>query len=60
VRAEFYKRHVADGETPKQRTDAKRPAFHRGVNGAQANGLVAVREIGSTTFIWLSRLEKNA
>jgi hypothetical protein len=52
VRTEFYKQYPADGDE-KQKADARRQAFKRAVENAQANSLIMVREIGGVQLIWL-------
>ena len=59
IRSEFYASCPADG-TPKQKADARRQAFTRALKDAQAKGLIGVREIGATTFIWLEAPTENA
>jgi hypothetical protein len=51
VRAEFYKQHLADGADDKQ--EARRKAFVRAVKAAQDKGLIAIRDISGTQFLWL-------
>jgi hypothetical protein len=58
VRAEFHKQYVSpDGDRAKKMT-ASRQAFHRAVTAAKDRGLVAVREIGGTDFVWLATSDK--
>jgi hypothetical protein len=58
VRAEFYKQYVsADGDRAKKKT-ASRQAFHRAVTAAKDRGLVAVREVDGTDFVWLATGDK--
>src|SRR2546423_11382089 len=45
IRAEFEKQYVADGND-RQKADAKRKAFKRAVQDAQAKNLIATRELG--------------
>jgi AAA domain len=52
VRTEFYKSYPATGDT-KTKNDARRQAFTRAIRDAGTRGLVATREIGSVTFVWL-------
>jgi hypothetical protein len=42
VRREFYKTYSTDGDTEKQRSDAKRQALHSCVKQAQEQGLIGV------------------
>ena len=58
VRAEFYRQYVsADGDRAKKMT-ASRKAFHRAVTAAKDRGLVVVREIDGTDFVWLATSDK--
>jgi hypothetical protein len=58
VRAEFYKQYVsADGDRAMKMT-ASRQAFHRAVSAAKDKGLVAVREVDGTDFVWLTTSDK--
>jgi hypothetical protein len=58
VRAEFHKQYVSpDGDRAKKMT-ASRQAFHRAVTAAKDRGLVAVREIDGTDFVWLATSAK--
>jgi hypothetical protein len=57
VRREFYKEYPAEGETDKQKVEARRQAFNRSVKDAQANGLVGVREVEGIQYVWLVRAE---
>jgi hypothetical protein len=54
ARQEFYRSYPAEGDTEKKKQVARRRAFHRAVTGAQEQGLLAVREINGTTFVWLA------
>jgi hypothetical protein len=56
ARAEFYRQYPADG-TEKQKADARRQAFNRSINAAQARGLVASREVEGVQLIWLATTE---
>jgi hypothetical protein len=53
VRAEFYKQTTADGETEKQKGNARRQAFGRAIKDAQAIDLIACREVNSVQYVWL-------
>jgi hypothetical protein len=53
VRAEFAKTYPADG-TPAAKSATRRMALNRAVIRAQERGLVGIRDIGTTTFIWLA------
>ena len=53
VRTEFYRRYPASADDPRGKQATRRMAFNRAVVRAQEQGLVAVREVGATTFIWL-------
>jgi AAA domain/RepB DNA-primase from phage plasmid len=54
VRREFYRSCLAEGDTEAKKAASRRKAFGRAVSSAQAGGLIALREIGRTTFVWLS------
>jgi hypothetical protein len=51
VRGEFYKHHLATDADDKQ--EARRKAFVRAVKAAQDKGLIAIRDVNGTQFIWL-------
>lgn len=51
VRAEFERHEPASDD--KER-DARRKAFKRGWEAARASGLIQIREIDGTSFIWLT------
>lgn len=53
LRTEFYRSHPADGDTEKQRLDAKRSAFNRAVRDAQARTLIGSRDTGEEVLVWL-------
>jgi hypothetical protein len=53
VRAEFYTAYPADGDA-KAKQEVRRKAFGRTVKDAQARSLVGTRDIGGTTFVWLT------
>jgi len=58
ARSEFYRQYVfADGDRAKKMT-ASRKAFHRAVTAAKDRGLVVVREIDGTDFVWLATSDK--
>jgi hypothetical protein len=53
VRAEFYKSYPATGdETAKK--EARRKAFTRSIADANHKRLIGTRDIGATTFVWLT------
>jgi hypothetical protein len=54
IRSEFDKQYPADG-TERQKADARRKAFTRAITDAQANNLIAIREIDGTQFVWLTQ-----
>src|SRR5262249_41109917 len=57
-RAEFHTQYVSpDGDRAKKMT-ASGQAFPRAVTAAKDRGLVAVREIGGTDFVWLATSDK--
>jgi hypothetical protein len=53
VKRDFYKSYLADGETEKAKRDARWRAFKRATDDAQGKGLIAVRELGGITYLWL-------
>jgi hypothetical protein len=54
VRSEFYKTYPALDGTPEQRQSAKRTAFGRAVNDAQARNMLAIHASGSEPpVMWL-------
>jgi hypothetical protein len=59
VREEFYKAHPATGDA-KAKTEARRKAFGRAIKEAGSRGLIATRDIGATTFVWLVAPETPA
>jgi AAA domain-containing protein len=52
IRAEFYKSYPATGDA-KDKANVRRKAFNRAINDAATRGVIGVRDIGNTTFIWL-------
>jgi hypothetical protein len=50
VRAEFYKSHHADGDTPQKRQTAKNKEFNRAIGDANDAGLLMVREIEDVQY----------
>jgi hypothetical protein len=55
TRVEFYRSYPASAEAePKKRADARKKAFKRAIDDAQVRGLIGVREIDGTVFIWLA------
>jgi hypothetical protein len=55
VRAEFYKRYPADGDTEEKRQGAKRRAYNRSLTSAQQRHLIGVAVVDKTTLIWLAK-----
>jgi AAA domain len=53
VRAEFFKRRYADGDTERAKQQAKRMAFQRAVEAAVDRGVIATREVGGVEYVWL-------
>jgi hypothetical protein len=53
VRTEFYASYPATGDE-KAKNDARRQAFKRALNCAQANALIGVRDIETSTVMWLA------
>src|SRR5262249_16055999 len=58
VRAEFHKQYVSPNGDRAKKMTASRQAFHRAVTAAKARGLIAVREIDGTDFVWLATSDK--
>ena len=55
TRVEFYRSYPASAEAePQKRADARKKAFKRAIDDAQVRGLIGVREIDGTVFIWLA------
>lgn len=59
IRKEFYKEYPAEGDTPKQKAEAKKKAFKRAIEDAQANGLIGVREVDGIQYVWLAKAEQG-
>jgi hypothetical protein len=58
VRGEFYAQTPVDGtEAQKQQTRRKR--FNRALERACEKQLVGIREIGTTTYLWLQRQQAD-
>jgi AAA domain/Bifunctional DNA primase/polymerase, N-terminal len=55
ARAEFYKSYPATGGEEAKK-GARQKAFKRAIADAQAKGLIGVRELGSTTYVWLATM----
>jgi hypothetical protein len=53
VRAEFFKRRGAEGETEEARHRAKRVAFRRALDAAVDRGVIATREVEESEYVWL-------
>lgn len=56
VRKEFYASYPAEGDE-KNKNNTRRHAFTRTMREAQAKELIAVRDIGAVTFVWLAKPE---
>jgi hypothetical protein len=54
VRAEFYSQYPSEGDTKKQRQDAKKKAFGRAIKDAQNRSLISIREIEEVQYVWLA------
>lgn len=52
VRAEFYKRYPANGDTEQKKQATRCKAYNRATKDAQERRLIGVRVIDRTTFIW--------
>jgi AAA domain len=61
VRAEFYRTYVAKGDTAEQKQNARRMAFYRCVEKAQALHLIGTRVLtDDTTLVWLAAGDTHA
>jgi AAA domain len=56
VRTEFYRSYPADG-SEEQKKDARRTAFKRSIKDALGREVIGLREVGLTTFIWLTKAD---
>ena len=56
VRAEFYRSYPAEGDEMTKRA-TRQKAFRRAIANAQSNNLIGVREVGTVTLVWLTRLQ---
>jgi hypothetical protein len=52
VRAAFYALYAAEGETERQRADAKRSGYNRALRTAEGRGLIVAREFEGFDYIW--------
>jgi hypothetical protein len=59
VRAEFYKSYPATGDEAAKK-EARRKAFNRAIDVAHDKHLTRSRDIGATTFIWLTNPTQGA
>jgi DNA polymerase bacteriophage-type len=57
IREEFYATYPAEGDA-KKKQETRRKAFGRALKSAQEKGLVGVREVEETTFIWIGQRDK--
>jgi AAA domain len=55
VRREFNALYATPGETEKQRSDARRQAFHRYIRTAQQKGLIGAVEQNGAQWLWLPK-----
>ena len=56
VRQEFCRQYVADGDD-KQKANARFQAFYRAVKAAQAQSLLAIRDVDGVQLVWLTKPE---
>jgi hypothetical protein len=59
VKAEFCAAYPADGETERQRSDAKRNAYNRARKQALEKGLIGAREYAGLDHIWLAHADAD-
>jgi hypothetical protein len=59
VRAEFYKSYPATGDDAAKK-EARKKAFIRAVDAAHNKRLIDSRDIGATTFLWLTNPAETA
>jgi hypothetical protein len=57
VRAEFYRCYLADGDTEAKKAEARKKAFKRAIDDAQSRGVIALRDFGTATAVWLTTQE---
>jgi hypothetical protein len=55
IRAEFYRRYPAEGDTDEKRQAARQKAFKRAVEQAQTSHAIGVQVAGDVTLIWPAR-----
>jgi hypothetical protein len=61
VRSEFYAIYIPKGDTPEQKQDSRKHAFHRAVERAQQACLIGVRtDPAGRTLVWLATTEADA
>lgn len=54
VRGEFYRLQLAEGDAEAKR-EHRRKAFRRALDNAQSRDLIGLCEIGTVTFVWLTK-----
>jgi hypothetical protein len=54
VRAEFFKRRPAEGDSDDAKRRAKRIAFQRAVTAAVDRGVIATRDVQGVEYLWLT------
>lgn len=54
VREEFGASYPVDGDTPAQRSEARKKAFQRAAKTAQGKGLIAARDLDGVDHFWLT------
>jgi hypothetical protein len=59
IRKEFYKEYPAEGDTPKQKAEAKKKAFKRAIEDAHKAILIVTREIDDIQYVWLVEGDKG-
>jgi hypothetical protein len=61
VRSEFYAIYIPKGDTPEQKQDSRKHAFHRAVERAQQACLIGVRsDPAGRTLVWLATTDADA
>jgi hypothetical protein len=60
LRTEFLKTYPAEGDTAKDRRDAKTLAFRRALLEAVNRGVVVTRESGGEDYVWLARAAEES
>src|SRR5215472_14921046 len=59
VRQEFCRQYPADGDE-KEKGHIRRQAFYRAIKAAQAQSLIAIREVDGVQSVWLTKPETES